>query len=110
MRMPARPAVLFGCLMLGGGTATGWADEPSKQEFLCAQGATTRVVSIVTTAASDERPRGSCRVDYTKDSVTKTLWSSSTGHGYCIKKATAFVTKLAEEHYSCSLKTKEPDQ
>ena len=65
------------------------------------------MVSVVTVAPSDGQSRGSCRVDYTKDRVTKTLWSSSTGHAYCLKKATAFVTKLAESHYSCSLKTKE---
>jgi hypothetical protein len=47
-------------------------------------------------------------VEYSKDGVSKTLWSSSTGQAYCLRKATAFVTKLAEAHYSCSLATKEP--
>jgi hypothetical protein len=104
--MAARAAILFGCVMLGL-EALSQADTPSQQDFYCEQGATTRLVSIVTVPASDRQPHGSCRVDYTKDKVTKTLWSSSTSHGYCIKKATAFVTQLAEAHYSCSLKTKE---
>jgi hypothetical protein len=105
--MIARVAFLLGCLMLGLEAGASYAEAPSQQDFLCAQGPTTRIVSIVTIPPSERQPRGSCRVDYTKDRVTKTLWSSSTGHAYCIKKATAFVTTLAEEHYSCSLKTKE---
>jgi hypothetical protein len=105
--MIARTPLLFGCLVLGLEASASHAQAPSQQEFSCAQGPTTRIVSIITTPASDSQPHGTCRVEYIKDGVTKTLWSSSTGHGYCIKKATAFVTKLAESHYSCSLKTKE---
>ena len=108
--MVARAALLLGCLMLVLEAATSYAEAPSQQDFSCAQGLATRVVSVVTTPPSDKQPHGSCRVDYTKDGVTKTLWSASTGHGYCIKRATAFVTKLAESHYSCSLKTKEPPE
>ncbi len=68
----------------------------------------TRIVSVVTVPPSSAHARGSCRVEYSKDGVSKTLWSSSTGQAYCLRKATAFVTKLAEAHYSCSLATKEP--
>ena len=85
----------------------GCADEPTRQVFFCSQGAATRLVSVVTVPPTEAQPRGSCRVDYLKDGVTKTLWSSSTGQAYCLKKATAFVTKLAEARYSCSLTTKE---
>ena len=107
--MVARTTFVIGCSMLCLVGASR-ADAPSQQDFYCEQGANTRIVSIVTIPASDKQPRGSCRVDYTKDKVTKTLWSASTGHGYCIKKATAFVTQLAEGHYSCSLKTKEQSE
>jgi hypothetical protein len=108
--MYKRTAFLAGCLLIGTGVGRSRADAPTQQEFFCEQGSATRIVSIITTPASDKQPHGSCRVDYTKDKVTRTLWSASTGHGFCIKKATAFVTKLAEEHYSCSLKTKEPTE
>jgi hypothetical protein len=108
--MAMRAALLSTGLLLAGATGMSRAETPSQQEFYCTQGSVTRRVSIITTPVSDRQPRGSCRVDYTKDNVTKTLWSSSTGQAYCIKKATAFVTKLAEEHYSCSLKTKEPPE
>ncbi len=70
-------------------------------------GASKRIVSIITLEPSDRQPRGSCRVDYTKDGVTKTVWSSVTSHSYCVKQATALVTKLVESHYSCNLQTVE---
>jgi len=66
-----------------------------------------RVVSIITLSPSDSQPRGSCRVDYMKDGATKTVWSSATSHAYCVRQATALVTKLVESHYSCSLQTVE---
>jgi hypothetical protein len=109
--MVLRSAILIGCpmLLLAAGSAQG--DAPSQQDFYCTQGSAARIVSIITVPASERLPHGACHVDYTKDKTTKTLWSSSTGHGYCIKKATAFVTQLADAHYSCSLKTKElPDK
>jgi hypothetical protein len=86
------------------------AEPPSRQDFSCSQGSVTRFVSVVTIPPSPGHAHGSCRVEYTKEHVSKTLWSSSTGHAYCLKRATAFVTKLAEAHYSCSLKTKEPSE
>ncbi len=70
-------------------------------------GASKRILSIVTISPSDKQPRGSCRVDYTKDGATKTVFSSVTSHEYCVKHATALVTKLVESHYSCSLQTVE---
>jgi hypothetical protein len=89
----------------------GHADSQSRQDFSCSQGAMKRVVSIITLDPSGRQPRGSCRVDYTKDGTAKTVWSSVTSHAYCVKQATALVTKLVESHYSCSLQTVEqPDK
>ena len=83
----------------------GNAQAPTHQDFSCSLGPAKRIVSIITLPPSDRQPHGACRVDYIKGGTTKTLWSSGTGHAYCIKQATAFVTKLAEAHYSCSLQT-----
>jgi hypothetical protein len=83
------------------------ADSQSRQDFSCSLGGMKRVVSIVTVDPSDKQPRGSCRVDYMKEGTAKTVWSSVTSHAYCVKQATALVTKLAESHYSCSLQTVE---
>jgi hypothetical protein len=83
------------------------ADSQSRQDFSCSMGSMKRVVSIITLSRSDRQPRGICRVDYMKDGATKTVWSSATSRAYCVKQATALVTKLVESHYSCSLQTVE---
>jgi hypothetical protein len=57
-------------------------------------------VSVVKADAARE-PK-SCRVDYTRNGRTTTVWSSKTGYAYCVAKAASLVTKLAEGHYSCT--------
>lgn len=74
------------------------AQAQSNEEFICAFGSDKRMVSIVKT---DAREPKACRVDYTRNGRTTTLWSSKTGYAYCVAKAASLVTKLAEGHYSC---------
>jgi len=71
----------------------------SNEEFICTFGSDTRTVSVVKTDTARE-PKA-CRVDYTRNGRTTTLWSSKTGYAYCVAKAASLVTKLAEGHYSC---------
>jgi hypothetical protein len=71
----------------------------SNEEFICTFGSESRTVSVVKTDTTRE-PRA-CRVDYTRNGKTTTLWSSKTGYAYCVSKAASLVTKLAEGHYSC---------
>jgi hypothetical protein len=71
----------------------------SNEEFICTFGSDIRKVSVVNTDAARE-PKA-CRVDYTRNGKTTTLWSSKTGYAYCVAKAASLVTKLAEGHYSC---------
>ena len=71
----------------------------SSEEFICTSGSESRTVSVVKTDAARE-PKA-CRVDYTRNGRTTTLWSSKTGYAYCVAKATSLVTKLTEGHYSC---------
>jgi hypothetical protein len=71
----------------------------SKEEFICTFGSDNRVVSVVKTDAARE-PKA-CRVDYTRNGRTTTVWSSKTGYAYCVAKAASLVTKLAQGHYSC---------
>jgi hypothetical protein len=75
------------------------AQAQSNEEFICTFGSDNRVVSIVKTDAARE-PKA-CRVDYTRNGRTTTLWSSKTGYAYCVAKAASLVTKLAEGHFSC---------
>jgi hypothetical protein len=78
----------------------------SKEEFICTFGAENRMVSVIKTDAA--RDPKACRVDYTRNGKTTTLWSSKTGYAYCVAKATSLVTKLAEGHYSCKPQSVEP--
>jgi hypothetical protein len=71
----------------------------SKEEFVCTFGSDSRMVSVVKTDTARE-PRA-CRVDYTRNGRTTTLWSSKTGYAYCVAKATSLVTKLTGGHFSC---------
>jgi hypothetical protein len=75
------------------------AQAQSNEEFICAFGSDQRMVSVVKTDAARE-PKA-CRVDYTRNGRTTTLWSSKTGYAYCVSRAASLVTKLAEAHYSC---------
>jgi hypothetical protein len=102
---------LAGCLCIGLITVNSQAQSESHQDFICSSGSMKRIVSIITFGPSDKQPRGACRVDYTKDGATRTVWSSGTGHAYCAKQATVLVTKLAEAHYLCRPETAEqPDE
>ena len=80
-------------------TPIAMAQAQSNEEFICAFGSEKRMVSVVKTDAARE-PKA-CRVDYTRNGRTTTLWSSKTGYAYCVAKAASLVTKLAEGHYSC---------
>ncbi len=75
------------------------AQAQSDEEFICTFGSDKKMVSVVKTDAARE-PKA-CRVDYTRNGKTTTLWSSKTGYAYCVAKAASLVTKLAEGHYSC---------
>jgi hypothetical protein len=75
------------------------AQAQSNEEFICAFGSDKRIVSVIKTDAAHE-PKA-CRVDYTRNGRTTTVWSSKTGYAYCVAKAASLVTKLAESHYSC---------
>jgi hypothetical protein len=79
-------------------TSIAIAQTQSNEEFICAFGSDNRVVSVVKT---DAREPKACRVDYTRNGRTTTLWSSKTGYAYCVAKAASLVTKLTEGHYSC---------
>jgi len=87
------------------GLAAAGFDEVSMEpheKFVCTFGAATRLVSIYSqTASSGQHERGPCRVDYTKDGKTNTLWSSTSDQTYCTKKALALVTHLIQGNFAC---------
>ena len=88
------------CLVIAS-ASSGQALIEAHEEFLCTSGAATRIVSIY------KRESGACRVDYTKDGKTNTLWMSKADYAYCTAKALSLVTHLVEAKYSCTPKTVE---
>jgi hypothetical protein len=74
----------------------------SREEFVCTSGSVKRVVAIFNGSSADgKRGSGGCRVDYTRDGTTKTVWTSKTDYAYCVAKAVLLVTKLSEGNFSC---------
>lgn len=94
------------------GTSGGQTPPESHEEFVCTAGTVRKIVRIYNHPApnGEHGARGVCRVDYTKDGKTRTLWSSSTGHAYCTTKALSLVTKLIQDKYTCKPESVGHDQ
>jgi hypothetical protein len=86
----------------------GWAQSPeSRERFVCTSRGSERFIDIY--RRESRAPRGGgCRVDYTRDGVTKQVWSASGDYAYCVKRAVGLVTKLSKGGFVCSPQTVEP--
>jgi hypothetical protein len=71
------------------------------ERFLCTFGSSQRLVSIFIRPTGAKQDAAACRVDYTKDGKTETLWVSQSDRAFCTAKAIGLVTKLGEGNYSC---------
>jgi len=89
-------------LLIGVASSVSWGGTAAEQ-FTCTSGPSTRLISIYRSA--DEGDLGSCRVDYTKNGSTRTVWTSTRSYAYCVKRAVELVTKLAKSNYSCAPST-----
>jgi hypothetical protein len=96
------PTLLAWCVIAASASA---AEPPaeSRERFVCTFGASQRLVDIYRVAATGARP--GCRVDYTKEGVTRQLWSSSGDYAFCVKQAVGLVTKLSKGNFSCKPQT-----
>jgi hypothetical protein len=84
------------------GASVGQTPMESHEEFVCTSGPERKIVSIYNhTAVNGEHARGACRVDYTTAGKTRTLWSSTSDHAYCTRKALSLVTRLIQGKYTC---------
>src|SRR5882672_6231046 len=94
------------------GASSVQAQMQSREEFVCTFGSVKRVVTIFKGNSADgKRESGGCRVDYTRDGATKTVWTSKTDYAYCVAKAVLLVTKLVEGNFSCKPESVErPDE
>jgi hypothetical protein len=82
----------------------GEAQPESRERFVCTFGASQRFIDVYRLASHAPRG-GSCRVDYTKNGVTKPVWSASGDYAYCVKKAVGLVTVLSKGKFSCKPQT-----
>jgi hypothetical protein len=95
-------------LLAATNVSTGQVRAESQEQFICTSGPVKRVVRIFNRHA--EKDLGGCRVDYTKDGKTTTVWSSKSGYAYCVTKAVSLVTKLGQGNFSCKPEAVQPDE
>lgn len=85
------------CLPLLAGSNDEWTNSPAS--FLCRSALEVRAIKTY------ERDTGQgvigCRVDYVKNGVTRTVWSSRNDPKFCGAKATAMSAALERSHYAC---------
>jgi hypothetical protein len=76
----------------------------AQERFICRlPGASDRLIGIY--RAPDARQR--CRVDYTRDGKTRSLWSAGHDYAYCVRKALEIVGLLEQVRFKCSPQTLE---
>jgi hypothetical protein len=96
------------CLVTASASSAQAQMEPH-EKFVCTSGSVKRVITIFDD--NGKRASGACRVDYTKDGETKTVWTSKNDYAYCVARAVSLATKLAEGNFSCKPETVEqPDE
>ena len=108
----AQVGLMVAVSAMGAGSArteaqSGSRDPSAPQErFVCTFGGSQRLIDIYRGAPAGRR--GGCRVDYTRNGVTKQMWSAQADYAYCVKKAVGLVTELSKGHFSCKPQSAEP--
>jgi hypothetical protein len=95
------------------GTAVGKAKTPAtvrkgtalaQEQFICRlPGAPDRLIGIYRAPDGPQH----CRVDYTRDGKTRSLWSAGHDYAYCVRKALEIVGLLEQARFKCSPQTRE---
>jgi hypothetical protein len=85
-------------------SATADREAAAQEQFICrSPGATDRLVGIYRSPIGSQR----CRVDYTRDGRTRSLWSAGHDYEYCVRKALKIVGLLEQVSFKCSPQTHE---
>lgn len=76
-----------------------WAENGSSSDdhVVCTGGGATREIAI----RHDSSDRDACRVEYTKDGATSTVWSARHDRMYCSRNAEQLRQKLVAAGFSC---------
>jgi hypothetical protein len=76
----------------------------AQEQFICSlPGASDRLIGIYRAANGSQR----CRVDYTREGKTRSLWSAGHDYAYCVRKALEIVGLLEQVRFKCSPQTRE---
>jgi hypothetical protein len=76
----------------------------AQEQFIChLPGTSDRRIGIYRPPGGPQR----CRVDYTRDGKTRSLWSSRHDYKFCVRKALEIVGLLEGVNFKCSPQTKE---
>jgi hypothetical protein len=87
------------------GFALSTASAPAQEQFVCRlAGFSDRLIGVY--RAPQGTPR--CRVDYTRDGKTRSLWKAGHQYAYCVRKAVEIVDLLEKVHFKCTPQTQEP--
>lgn len=86
----------------GAGAQDDWAT--TRESFLCKSNTEVREIKTYVSNASggDLATARGCRVDYIKNGMTQTIWSSHSSRSYCDGKASRLAKRLEASHFSCS--------
>jgi hypothetical protein len=99
-----RGAVLVSCLVAASGVRAqdDWAT--TRESFLCKSNTEVREIKtyISNSSDSDLAIAHGCRVDYFKNGMTQTIWSSRSNRSFCDGKASQLAARLEASHFSCS--------
>jgi hypothetical protein len=76
----------------------------AQEQFIChLPGTSDRRIGIYRPPGRSQR----CRVDYTRDGKTRSLWSSGHDYKFCVRKALEIVGLLEGVNFKCSPQTRE---
>jgi hypothetical protein len=76
----------------------------AQEQFICrSPTASDRLIGIYRAPDGPQR----CRVDYTRDGKTRSLWSAGHDYAYCVRKALEIVSLLEQVRFKCSPETRE---
>ena len=83
-------------------SATSAPDIAAQEQFICRlSGMSDRRIGIYRPPGGPQR----CRVDYTRDGRTRSLWSAGHDYEFCVRKALQIVGLLERVKFHCSPQT-----
>ncbi len=107
MQAPLSPSALLAAMVVSAlWTCVALAQPPligaaavAQEQFIChLPGASDRMIGIYRPPDDPKR----CRVDYTRDGNTRSLWSSGHDYKFCVRKALEIVGLLEGVNFKCS--------